>query len=44
MSDNPKILIRNARDQDIPTVVEIDAEAFSLEGTAEKPFYYSGGR
>jgi len=37
MSDNPKILIRNARDQDIPTVVEIDAEAFSLEGTAEKP-------
>jgi ribosomal protein S18 acetylase RimI-like enzyme len=37
MSDNTKILIRNARDQDIATVAEIDAEAFSLYGTAEKP-------
>ena len=37
MSDNSKILVRNARDQDIPTVAEIDAEAFSLYGTAEKP-------
>ena len=37
MSDNTKILVRNARDQDIPTVVEIDAEAFSSYGTAEKP-------
>jgi ribosomal protein S18 acetylase RimI-like enzyme len=37
MSDNTKILIRNAREQDIPAVVEIDAEAFSPYGTAEKP-------
>jgi ribosomal protein S18 acetylase RimI-like enzyme len=37
MSDNTKILIRNARDQDIPAVVEINAEAFSSYGTAEKP-------
>src|SRR6266498_5244550 len=37
MSDNTKILVRNARDQDIPAVVEIDAEAFSRYGTAEKP-------
>jgi len=37
MSDNTKILIRNARDQDIPVVVEIDTEAFSPYGTAEKP-------
>lgn len=37
MSDNTKILVRNARDQDISAVVEIDAEAFSPYGTAEKP-------
>jgi ribosomal protein S18 acetylase RimI-like enzyme len=37
MSDNTKVIVRNARDQDIPTVVEIDAEAFSAYGTAEKP-------
>ena len=37
MSNNTKILIRNARDQDIPAVVEIDTEAFSPHGTAEKP-------
>ena len=37
MSDNTKILIRNARDQDIAAVTEIDAEAFSRYGTAEKP-------
>ena len=37
MSDNNKILVRNVRDQDIPAVVEIDAEAFSPYGTAEKP-------
>jgi ribosomal protein S18 acetylase RimI-like enzyme len=37
MSDNTKILVRNARDQDIPAVVEIDTEAFSPYGTAEKP-------
>lgn len=37
MSDNTKVIVRNARDQDIPTVVEMDAEAFSGNGTAEKP-------
>jgi N-acetylglutamate synthase-like GNAT family acetyltransferase len=36
MPDNTKILIRNARDQDISAVVEIDSEAFSPYGTAEK--------
>ena len=40
MSDNTKILVRNARDQDLPTVVEIDTEAFSSYGTAEKPETY----
>jgi ribosomal protein S18 acetylase RimI-like enzyme len=35
MTVNTKILVRNARDQDIPTVAEIDAEAFSPNGTAE---------
>jgi ribosomal protein S18 acetylase RimI-like enzyme len=37
MSDTTKVLVRNARDQDIPAVVEIDTEAFSADGTAEKP-------
>ena len=37
MSDNIRILVRNARDQDISAVAEIDAEAFSPYGTAEKP-------
>ena len=37
MSDNSKILVRNARDQDISAVAEINAEAFSPYGTAEKP-------
>ena len=37
MSDNTKILVRNAREQDVPAVVEIDTEAFSPYGTAEKP-------
>lgn len=37
MSDNTKILVRNAREQDIPAVVEIDFEAFAAYGTAEKP-------
>ena len=37
MSNNSKILIRNARDQDMAAVAEIDAEAFSPYGTAEKP-------
>jgi len=35
MSDNTRILVRNAREQDIPAVVEIDAEAFSPYRTAE---------
>ena len=37
MPQNSKILLRNARDQDIPSVAEIDAESFSAYGTAEKP-------
>ena len=37
MSDKNKILIRNAREQDIPAVLEIDTEAFSPYGTAENP-------
>ena len=37
MSDNTRILVRTVRDQDIPAVAEIDAEAFSPYGTAEKP-------
>ena len=37
MPDNTKVLVRNARDQDIAAVVEIDSEAFSPYGTAEKP-------
>jgi ribosomal protein S18 acetylase RimI-like enzyme len=37
MPDTTRIIIRNARDQDIPAVAEIDSEAFSPYGTAEKP-------
>ena len=37
MSNTTKILVRNAREQDVPAVVEIDTEAFSPYGTAEKP-------
>ncbi|MBK9778430.1 MAG: GNAT family N-acetyltransferase [Anaerolineales bacterium] len=37
MPEPTKTLVRNAREQDIPTVAEIDAEAFSPYGTAEKP-------
>lgn len=37
MPETTKILVRNARDQDIPAVVEIDAEAFSPRGTTERP-------
>ena len=37
MSDNTRVLVRNAREQDLPAVAEIDAEAFSPYGTAEKP-------
>jgi N-acetylglutamate synthase-like GNAT family acetyltransferase len=37
MTDNTKILVRNAREQDIPAVAEIYAETFASYGTAEKP-------
>ena len=37
MSDTNNVLVRNVRDQDIPAVAEIDAEAFTAYGTAEKP-------
>ena len=37
MTDITKILVRNARDQDILAVVEIDAEASSPYRTAETP-------
>ena len=37
MSDKNKVLVRNAREQDIPAVVEIDTEAFTPYGTAETP-------
>lgn len=37
MSEPTKVLVRNARDQDIPAVAEIDAEAFASYGTVEKP-------
>ena len=36
MSESNKVLVRNARDQDIAVVAGIDAEAFSDYGTAEK--------
>ena len=37
MTDNSRILVRNARDQDLPAVVEINTEAFTPYGTAENP-------
>jgi ribosomal protein S18 acetylase RimI-like enzyme len=37
MSDTSKVLIRNARDQDLFAVAEIDAETASPYGTAERP-------
>ena len=37
MSDNTKVLVRNARDQDLSAVAEINAEAFSPYGITEKP-------
>ena len=37
MTVNTKILVRNAREQDLPAVAEIDAEAFPTSGTAEAP-------
>jgi ribosomal protein S18 acetylase RimI-like enzyme len=36
MPDKNNVIVRNAREQDIPAVAEIDAEAFSPFGTAEK--------
>jgi N-acetylglutamate synthase-like GNAT family acetyltransferase len=36
MFDHGKVLVRNAREQDLSAVAEIDAEAFSPYGTAEK--------
>jgi len=37
MTETSKILVRNARDQDLPAVVEIDTEAFTPYGTTENP-------
>lgn len=37
MSEKSRILVRNAREQDLPAVAEIDFEAFSPYGTAEQP-------
>ena len=37
MSENTKIVIRNAREQDLPAVAEIDTEAFAPSRTAEAP-------
>ena len=37
MSDTNKVLIRNAREQDLAAVVEIHAEAFAPDGTVETP-------
>ena len=37
MSDTNKVLVRNAREQDIPAVAEIAAEVFASYGTAETP-------
>lgn len=36
MSDQALVMIRNAREQDIPSVVEIDSEVFAPYGTAER--------
>jgi N-acetylglutamate synthase-like GNAT family acetyltransferase len=36
MNEQTKVMVRNAREQDIPAVLEIDAEAFTPYGTAEK--------
>ena len=36
MSNHAMVMIRNAREQDLPAVVEIDSEAFAPYGTAEK--------
>ena len=42
MSDTTRILVRNAREQDIPAVVEIAAEAFASNGTAAGPETFQG--
>ena len=36
MSNQKMVMIRNAREQDIPAIVEIDNEVFAPYGTAEK--------
>ncbi len=36
MNGQTKVLVRNAREQDIPAVLEIDMEAFVPYGTSEK--------
>src|SRR5262245_18798747 len=36
MYDHTKVMVRNAREQDIPAVLEIDVEAFVPYGTSEK--------
>ncbi len=37
MPDTARVLVRNAREQDLSAVAEIDTEAFSPYGTTEKP-------
>ena len=37
MSDHTRVLVRNAREQDIPAVAEMAAESLSAYGTAESP-------
>ena len=37
LATTTKVLVRNARDQDIPAVAEIDIEAFAATGTMETP-------
>ena len=36
MPDQAKVMIRNAREQDLPSIVEIDSEVFAPYGTAER--------
>ncbi len=36
MNDQTKVMVRNAREQDIPAILEIDQEAFTPYGTSEK--------
>jgi ribosomal protein S18 acetylase RimI-like enzyme len=37
MTDQARILVRNAREQDLPAVAEIDAESASLQHTSAAP-------